>query len=178
MPFGLTNAPATFQALMNDEFRDFLRDFVLVFFDDILVYSPSMDTHLTHLELVLQRLRDYRLYTNRKKCIFAQPQIEYLGHVISAEGVAADHSKIQAMLNWPVPRTLKDLRGFLGLTSYYRKFVQNYGSIARPLTDQLKKDAFHWSPNAQAGFERLKAAMCSIPVLALARIHRSFHSRG
>ncbi|KFK22601.1 hypothetical protein AALP_AAs54367U000800 [Arabis alpina] len=139
MPFGLTNAPATFQSLMNDVFRQFLRRFVLVFFDDILIYK-----------------------------------VEYLGHVISWRGVAADPTKVKAMVNWPPPKNVKALRGFLGLTGYYRKFVKGYGGIARPLTALLKKDQFKWSPTAEAAFQTLKAAMSTVPVLALVDFSKQF----
>lgn len=108
MPFGITNAPATFQALMKEVFHGFLRKFVLVFFDDILVYSRTLDEHVEHLSLVLTTLREHRLFANEKKCLFGQPQLEYLGHLISGEGVAADVSKIAVVLKWPTPSTLKN----------------------------------------------------------------------
>ncbi|KAK9211844.1 hypothetical protein WN943_001222 [Citrus x changshan-huyou] len=145
MPFGLTNAPATFQSLMNDVFRPYLRKFVPI------AFMPT-----------------------EKKSEFGRTQVAYLGHIISGKGVAADPSKIQAMNSWSTPTNLKALRGFLGLTGYYRKFVAGYARIASPLTDQLKKDRFGWSSEATVAFEELKQAMSSVPVLAMPDFTKPF----
>ena len=142
MPFGLTNALATFQALMNDVLRSFLRRFVLVFFDDILIYSASWAKHLQHLSIVLQALRANQLHLKRSKSSFGASSVAYLGHVISASGVAMDADKVAAVASWPAPRFARGLRGFLGLTDYYRKFIRDFGLIAAPLTCLLRKDAF------------------------------------
>ena len=167
MPFGLTNAPSTFQCLMNSVFASLICKCVLVFMDDILVYNPNLDSHLHHLRQVFMLLRQHQLYAKMSKRSFACAQLEYLGHIISVKGVSTDAAKTAAMLAWPIPQTATELRGFLGLTGYYHKFVPNYSIIAKPLTVLLKKKAFLWSDAAQQAFQQLKLAMSSTPVLAL-----------
>jgi hypothetical protein len=142
--------------------------------DDILVYSSSIEQHLEHLREVLALLRDEKLFVKRSKCSFACQSLEYLGHIVSADGVSTDPRKTQAMQDWPQPTNVTELRGFLGLTGYYRKFVKNYGIIARPLTNLLKKKGFIWSDQATAAFLALKAAMTSTPVLQLPDFNKQF----
>jgi hypothetical protein len=156
MSFGLTNALATFQALMNDVLQDFIRVFVLVFFDDILIFSDSWSSHLQHVRMVLKHLQEHGLAIKRSKCSFGATSVQYLGHVISDQGVAMDTDKVEAVRAWPLPRTVWAVRGFLGLTSYYRKFIQSYGDIAAPLTKLLKRESFSWTPIATSAFEALK----------------------
>ena len=136
------NAPATFQSLMNAVFAEFLRKFVLVFFDAILVYNPTWNAHVEHLSLVLQTMRQHSLFAKLSKCSFGQQQIEYLGHVVSREGVKVDGCKVEAIRQWPLPKSVKQLRAFLGLASYYRRFIHGFAMVAVPLIDLLKKDAF------------------------------------
>ena len=142
VPFGLSTAPATFQCFMNFIFKGPNRKFVLILMDDILVFSGTLEEHITHLQSVFDILKEHQLFVKESKCSFAQQSMEYLGHIISDKGVSTDPAKTVVMLDWPTPTNVTELRGFLGLTGYYRKFVQNYGLLAKPLTLLLKKQAF------------------------------------
>jgi hypothetical protein len=165
MSFGLTNAPATFQATMNQLFHPYLRKFVLVFFDDILIYSKTWKEHMKHLEQVLSLLEKNQFYAKLSKCSFGKEEVEYLGHVISQEGVKVDPEKIKAITEWPKPKNISKLRGFLGLTGYYRIFIKNYAHLTTPFSNLLKKNSFKWDNSAQECFETLKRVMSSTHVL-------------
>ncbi|XP_017413041.2 uncharacterized protein LOC108324610 [Vigna angularis] len=174
MPFGLTNAPATFQDMMNSVLRPFLRRCVLVFFDDILIYNKSWDEHMQHLQQVLEVLAQQKLFANRNKCEFGREQIRYLGHKISKAGVEMDEEKVSAVTAWPEPKSIRELRGFLGLTGYYRRFIRGYGKITQPLTNLLKKGKFDWSLAGAEAMQRLKTAVTTAPVLALPDFSQTF----
>jgi hypothetical protein len=133
MPFGLTNAPATFCNLMNDVLYEFLDDFVVVYLDDIVVFSRSMNEHVVHLSRVLSRLREHKLFVKREKCEFASAEIMFLGHLVSMDQVRMDPKKVQAIVEWAAPATVSDLRSFLGLANYYRRFIKDYSKVAAPL---------------------------------------------
>lgn len=175
MAFGLTGAPNTFQGAMNSTLQPLLRKCALVFFDDILIYSCSLEDHVQHLSQVLQLLSRDQWLVKLSKCRFAQQSIAYLGHVISAAGVATDPSKIQSINSWPVPQDIKQLRSFLGLAGYYCKFVKHFAVIARPLTDLLKKHImFVWTSLHDTAFTTLKSALVSALVLALPDFSKPF----
>jgi len=138
------------------------------------VYSSDIESHYNHLRTVLRVLRENQLFAKLTKCTFEQSQVEYLGHIINQNIVSVDPKKIKAMQNWPIPKNLKQLRSFLGLTGYYRKFVRGYGSLAKPLTDLLKKEGFVWSEAVESAFNHLKMAMSTTPVLAMPDFDRPF----
>ena len=168
MPFGLTNAPVAFMDLMNRVFSPYLDKFVIGFIDDILVYSGSLDEHSEHLRIVLQTLREWQLYSKLSKCQFWLDRVAFLGHVISVEGVSVDPKKIEAVVNWKPPKNVSEVKSFLGLAGYYRKFVEGFSKIAAPLTKLTRKDVkYDWVDACQLSFEELKGRLTSAPVLAL-----------
>ncbi|WVZ75537.1 LOW QUALITY PROTEIN: hypothetical protein U9M48_023580 [Paspalum notatum var. saurae] len=170
-----TNAPVYFMQLMNSVFMDYLDKFVVVFIDDILIYSKTEAEHEEHLRLVLQRLREHKLYAKFSKCEFWIDEVRFLGHVVSKGGIAVDPSKVRTVTNWKVPEIPKAVRGFLSLAGYYRRFIENFSRIAKPMTSLLEKDAeFRWTNAQQAAFDELKKRLTTAPVLTLPDQQKKF----
>nr|AAK92604.1 Putative retroelement [Oryza sativa Japonica Group] len=168
MSFGLTNAPAFFMNLMNQVFMEYLDKFVVVFIDDILIYSRTKEEHEEHLRLALEKLREHQLYAKFSKCEFWLSEVKFLGHVISAGGVAVDPSNVESVTNWKQPKTVSEIRSFLGLAGYYRRFIENFSKIAKPLTRLLQKDVkYKWSEECEQSFQELKSSLISAPILIL-----------
>ena len=175
MSFGLTNAPAYFMYLMNKVFMDYLDKFVVVFVDDILVFSRSEEEHEEHLRLVLQRLRENQLYAKLSKCEFWLKEVSFLGHVISEGGVSVDLGKVRDVLEWEAPQNVSEIRSFLGMAGYYRCFIEGFSKIARPMTKLLEKGSrFVWTAECQASFDELKKRLISAPVLIMPDVQKSF----
>ena len=170
LPMGLCNSPGVFMALMNDTFREYLDQFVLVFLDDIIVYSDTLEDHERHLRLALQRLREQRLCAKLSKSALCQTEVEFLGHYVGRDGLRVMEDKVDAVRDWPVPTTIRELRAFLGLAGYYRRFVKGFSEIALPLTEltrHVTHQRLQWSARQQLAFVQLKRALQSTPVLAL-----------
>lgn len=177
MPFGLTNAPATFMHLTNSVLHDLLDQFVIVFLDDILIYSSdNPEEHDARLRQVLDRLRANKLYAKLSKCEFFKSEIGFLGHTVSANGLGPEQSKISAIHDWPAPTTVKELRSFLGLANYYRRFIEHFSHIAAPMTELLRKDQnYDWGPAQQQAFDTLKERLTTAPLLLLPDPNLPFH---
>ncbi|XP_021305542.1 uncharacterized protein LOC110431152, partial [Sorghum bicolor] len=175
MSFGLTNAPAHFMYLMNSVFMPELDKFVVVFIDDILIYSKTKKEHAEHLRIVLTRLREHQLYAKFSKCEFWLDKVHFLGHVLSAEGVAVDPGKVEDVLNWKPPTTVHEVRSFLGMAGYYRRFIPDFSRVAKPITTLLKNQTkFVWSPQCEQAFQTLKRLLTTAPVLAQPDIEKPF----
>ncbi|KAG7564224.1 Retrotransposon gag domain [Arabidopsis suecica] len=175
MPFGLSNAPSTFMRLMNHILRPFINKFVVVYFDDILIYSRNLEDHLVHLEMVLATLREEKLYANFKKCVFGTNELVFLGFVVSEQGLRVDQEKIRAIEEWPTPTTVSQVRSFHGLASFYRRFVKDFSTVAAPLTAITKKnEEFTWGPNQEASFQELKKRLTQAPLLVLPNFEKTF----
>jgi hypothetical protein len=175
MSFGLTNALAHFAYLMNSVFMPELDKFMVVFIDDILIYSKNEEQHAKHLQIVLTRLREHQLYAKFSKCAFWLEEIQFLGHVFFAKGIAVDPSKVKDILEWKPPATVHQVRSFHGLAGYYRRFILDFSKIVKPITGLLKNNIkFDWSSKFNEAFEQLKVLLTTAPVLAQPDIEKLF----
>jgi hypothetical protein len=174
MPFGLSNAPSTFMRLMNQVLKPFTRKFVVVYFDDILIYSHNLVNHMDHVRKVLEVLRENKLFINLKKCSFMMDQLLFLGFVVSADGIRVDEEKARAIREWPTPKSVGEVRSFHGLATFYRRFVRNFSSIVAPITECMKKGKFNWDDEAKRSFSIIKEKLCTAPVLALPDFDKLF----
>ncbi|GJR05993.1 putative nucleotidyltransferase, ribonuclease H [Tanacetum coccineum] len=168
MPFGLTNAPKVFIDLMNRVYKPYLDKFVIVFIDDILIYSKTKEDHEVHLRLVLELLRNEKLYAKFSKCEFWLQEVHFLGHVVNQSGIHVDPGKIEAVKNWKAPTTSSEIRSFLGLAGYYCRFIANFSKIAKPLTSLTQKNQkYMWGVEQEEAFQNLKNILCDAPILSL-----------
>jgi len=175
MPFGLTNAPSTFTRLKHHVLRPFIGMFVVVYFDEIFIYSLSLEDHEEHVRKVLENLRKESLYANHAKCMFALDHINFLGFVVSSKGVHVDKEKVATIQHWPTPTNVSEVRSFHGLASFYRKFVKDFSTIATPLNPIVKKDVvFKWGQDQIEAFESLKEKLTKAPILALPNFAKTF----
>ncbi|WVZ51754.1 hypothetical protein U9M48_002866 [Paspalum notatum var. saurae] len=175
MPFGLTNAPSTLMRLMNEVLRAFIRKFVVVYFDDILIYSKSLHEHMDHLRVVFDALRAARLFGNIKNCTFCTDQVSFLGYVVTPQEIEADEAKVQAIRSWPMPTTVSQVQSFHGLAGFYRRFVPNFSTIGAPLNELTKKGvAFHWGNTQEDAFNLLKDKLTHAPLLQLPDFGKTF----
>jgi hypothetical protein len=175
MSFGLTNAPAHFTYLMNSVFMPELDKFVVVFIDDILIYSKNEKEHAQHLRIVLTRLREHKLYAKFSKCAFWLEEIQFLGHCVICRGIAVDPSKVKDILEWKPPTTVHQVRSFLGLAGYYRRFIPDFSKLVKPITSLLKNETkFNWFSKCNEAFEKLKTLLTTAPVLAQPDINKPF----
>ncbi|XP_071679994.1 uncharacterized protein [Lolium perenne] len=175
MPFGLPNDPSYFMNMMNKVFMEFLDKFVVVFIDDILIYSKSEEEHEKHLRLILEKLQEHQLYAKFSKCEFWLREVGFLGHIISKEGIAVDPSKVAEVTEWEPPKNVGEIRSFLGLAGYYRRFIENFSKIVKPMTELLKKEKkFAWTEACEAIFQELKKRLVSAPILCLPALEKEF----
>ena len=167
MPFGLSNAPSTFMRLMTHTLKDFMGKFLVVYFDDILIYSKTHNDHVEYLRFLFEKLREIQLYANLKKCQFLSNNIQFLGFIVSAQGIKADPIKVQAILEWETPTNIREVRSFHGLASFYQRFIRNFSTITAPISNCLKKGDFEWTKSAQEALDKIKELITQAPVLRL-----------
>lgn len=167
MPFGLTNAPASCQRMINDQLHEYLDVFVVAYLDDILIFSKTRTEHIEHVRKVLEKLKGANLLLKPEKCKFHKEELEFLGYIVGKNGIRMSPDKVQAVLEWPIPTTVKEVQAFLGFANFYRRFIAQYSAVAKPLTELTKKDqGFHWTNEAQRAFEDLKKRFTTAPILA------------
>ncbi|KAK8918703.1 hypothetical protein KSP39_PZI020995 [Platanthera zijinensis] len=174
MPFGLSNAPSTFMRLMTQVLKPYLGTFVVVYFDDILIYSKSEAEHLEHLRSVLTTLQTHKLYANCKKCSFRADELIFLGFVVSSKGIHVDEEKVRAIQSWPTPKTVSEVRSFHGLATFYRRFFRHFSNIMAPITECMKRGQFQWSEEAAKSFALIKEKISSTPILILPDFEKPF----
>ena len=175
MPFGLTNAPATFQRMMNEILAAFLRSFVQVYLDDIIIYSKSLEQHVEHLRKVLECLRKNKLFAKPSKCMFAQSEVEFCGFLVSNKGIRTQPEKIGLIKEWPTPKDTSDLKSFLGLCGFYQRFIPGYASIVACLTSLYKKNTtWKWTTEEQSAFDRIKTELAHAVSLAYPDFSKKF----
>ena len=171
VPFGLTSAPSTFMALMNHILNPYLDKFAIAYLDDVLIYSKTLEEHQQHVCTILDEFRKHKLYAKESKCEFFRSEVKFLGFIVGADGVKVDPAKIEAVKSWPVPKSITDVRSFLGFVGFYRKFIRNHSAVVAPISDLTKTltqgSKFIWTPSAQIAFEKMIDALCSAPVLVL-----------
>jgi hypothetical protein len=175
MSFGLTNTPSTFMRLMNHVLHAFIGRFVVVYFDDILIYSKEFDEHMNQLRQVLDVLIKESLYANLKRCDFCMDRIIFLGYVVSAKGIEMDGAKVKAIQEWPTPKSKTEVRSFHGLASFYRRFVKDFSTMTSPLTEIIKKSVrFKWGEEQESAFSLLKSKLILAPLLSLPDFNKAF----
>ena len=174
MPFGLSNAPSTFMRLMNQVLKPFICKFVVVYFDDILIYSRTEAEHMEHLREVLTVLQENKLYLNLKKCHFMTYSLLFLGFIVSVDGIRVNEENVKAIREWPTPKTVSEVRSFHGLATFYRRFVRNFSSVVAPITECMKKGKFQWGEEAEQSFALIKEKLSTAPVLALPSFDKLF----
>lgn len=174
MPFGLSNAPSTFMRLMNQVLCPFIDKFVVVYFDDILIFSKSQEEHVNHLHEVFKALIKEKLIVNLKRCAFMTDSVLFLGHIISKEGVKVDNEKIKAIVDRPTPKSITEVRSFHGLAAFYRRFIKNFSTLIAPVTDCMKGKYFEWTKWANESFNLIKRKLTEAPVLVLPNFNDVF----
>ena len=178
MPFGLLNAPSTFMRIMNQALRPYIGKYVVVYFDDILVFNSSLTDHIEHLRQVLVIVRREKLFVARQKCEWGADSVLFMGYVVSSNGLSMDMTKVAAIRDWPEPRTITETRSFHGLVSFYRRFVSHFSTIMAPITECMKGTKFEWSKQAREAFTLIKENLTTAPVLILPNFDQTFELHG